>query len=82
MTFKSEGFLIVAFYIWLPPASYVVFLTTRVFIKTENIAVDEIGRIICSHLLARAHTYFYIKLLWMHDAVLCKIVANYSAAQY
>ena len=24
------------------------------FIKTENIAVDEIGRIICSHLLARA----------------------------
>ena len=25
-----------------------------IFIKTENIAVDEIGRIICSHLLARA----------------------------
>ena len=25
MTFESEGFLIVAFYIWLPPASYVVF---------------------------------------------------------
>ena len=26
-----------------------------VFIKTENIVVDEIGRIICSHLLAHAH---------------------------
>ena len=25
MTFESEGLLIVAFYIWLPPASYVVF---------------------------------------------------------
>ena len=25
MTFESEGFLIVAIYIWLPPASYVVF---------------------------------------------------------
>ena len=25
-----------------------------IFIKTENIAVDEIRRIICSHLLARA----------------------------
>ena len=29
-----------------------------VFTKTENIVVDEIGRIICSHLLAHAHTYF------------------------
>ena len=26
MTFESEGYLIVAFYIWLSPASYVVFL--------------------------------------------------------
>ena len=25
-----------------------------IFIRTENIAVDEIGRIICSYLLARA----------------------------
>ena len=32
------------------------------FIQTENIVVDEIGGIICSHLLAHAHTYFYIKL--------------------
>ena len=31
-----------------------------IFIKTENIAVDEIGGIICSHLLARAQSYFYI----------------------
>ena len=38
-----------------------------VFIKTENIVVDEMGRIICSHLLVHAHTYFHIKLLCMHD---------------
>ena len=31
-----------------------------VFIKTENIVVDEIGRITCSYLLAHTHTYFYI----------------------
>ena len=49
------------------------------FIKTENIAVDEIGRIICLHVLARAHTYFYIKLLCMNDSVTCNIVAHYSA---
>ena len=30
MTFESEGLYIVAIYIWLPPASYVVFLTTLV----------------------------------------------------
>ena len=30
-----------------------------VFIKTENIVVNEIGRIICSHLLAQGHTYFF-----------------------
>ena len=30
MTFESESLLIVAIYIWLPPASYVVFLTTLV----------------------------------------------------
>ena len=28
------------------------------FIKSENIAVDEIGIIICPRLLAQAHTYF------------------------
>ena len=33
MTFESEGFLIVAIYIWLPPASYVVFLTTLVIVR-------------------------------------------------
>ena len=51
------------------------------FIKTENIADDEFGRIICSYPLTRAHTYFYIKWLCMHDAVKCNIVANYSAVQ-
>ena len=30
MTFESEGLFIAAIYIWLPPASYVVFLTTLV----------------------------------------------------
>ena len=30
MTFESEGLLIVAIYIWLPPVSYVVFLTTLI----------------------------------------------------
>ena len=43
-------------------------------IKTENIAVDEIRRMTCSYLLARAQ-YFYIKLLCMHDAMTCNIVA-------
>ena len=52
-----------------------------IFIKTENIAVDEIGRIICSYLLQRAHTYFDIKLLCMNDTVMCNIVAHYSAVQ-
>ena len=36
-----------------------------IFIKTENIAVDEIGRIICSYLLARAQQYFLYKII-MH----------------
>ena len=51
------------------------------FIKTENIAVDEIWRIIFQHLLARAHTYFHIKLLCMHDAVRCNILAIYSTVK-
>ena len=62
-----------------PVASSVYYI---IFIKTENITVDEIGRIICSHLLARAQTYFYIKLLCMHDAMTCNIVGNYSSVQY
>ena len=33
MTFNSERLLIVAIYIWLPPASYVVFLTTLVCMR-------------------------------------------------
>ena len=32
MTFETEGLLIVAFYLWLPSASYVLFLTTLVHI--------------------------------------------------
>ena len=34
------------------------------FIKTENIAVNEIGRIICSHILLHAQ-YFLYKII-MH----------------
>ena len=33
MTFESEGLIIVAIYIWLPPASYVVFLTILVIVS-------------------------------------------------
>ena len=36
MTFESEGLLIFANYIWLPPASYVVFLTTLVLLCSMN----------------------------------------------
>ena len=52
-----------------------------VFIKTENIVVNEIGRIICTHLLAHAHTYFYITLLCMHDTATYNIVAINSTVQ-
>ena len=38
MTFESQGLYIVAIYIWLPPASYVVFLTTLV----NSVAGDTI----------------------------------------
>ena len=36
MTYESEGLLLVANYIWLPPASYVVFLTTLVELVTST----------------------------------------------
>ena len=52
-----------------------------ILIHTEIIAVDEIRRIIFSHLLASAQAYFYIKLLCMHDAMTCTITDNYSAVQ-
>ena len=35
MNFDSEGLLIVVIYIWLPLASYVVFLTTLVLIALK-----------------------------------------------
>ena len=49
-----------------------------VFIKTENIVVHEIGRIISTHLLAHAHIYFDITLLCMHDTATYNIVAKNS----
>ena len=52
-----------------------------VFIKTENRVVNEIGRIICTHLLAHAHTYFYITLLCMHDTATYNIVVINSTVQ-
>ena len=39
MTFESEGLYIVAIYIWLPPASYVVFLTTLVKFCIDNVTL-------------------------------------------
>ena len=42
MTFDSEGLLIVAIYIWLLPASYVVFLTILVEILHFECKGDEI----------------------------------------
>ena len=52
-----------------------------VFMKTENIVVNEIGRIICTHLLAHAHTYFYITLFCMHHKAKYNIVAINSTVQ-
>ena len=36
MTFESEGLLIVAIYIWLPPASYVVFSDNSGLLKSSH----------------------------------------------
>ena len=52
-----------------------------VFIKTENIVFNEIGRIICTQLLAHAHTYFYITLLCIHGTATYSIVAINSTVQ-
>ena len=52
-----------------------------VFIKTENIVVGEIGRIICSHLLSHDHTYFNITLLCMHDTTTYNSEAINSTVQ-
>ena len=63
----------------LPTSMYVYYI---IFIKTETIVVDKIGRNIGSQLLAHTPTYFYIKLSYMHDAMTCNIVANLIAVQY
>ena len=36
-----------------------------VFIKTENVVVNELGRIICTDLLAHAHKFFLYNIV-MH----------------
>ena len=46
MTFESEGLLI---YIWLPPASYVVFLTTLVEIIFLKEVTLQLYSIIIDH---------------------------------
>ena len=53
------------------------------FIKTENIVVDDIGRSICSYLLAHTHTYFYILVtfLCIHDTATYNIVVVNSTVQ-
>ena len=54
MTFESEGLLIVAIYIWLPPASYVVFLTTLVGLW--------ISRSLCGFNLLHVNNVIYVKV--------------------
>ena len=49
--------------------------------RIYNVVVDEIERIICSNLLAHAHTYFNITLLCMHDTATYNIVAINSTVQ-
>ena len=51
MTFESEGLYIVAIYIWLPPASYVVFLTTGYLLDTmKERQINNDLQVICSDL--------------------------------
>ena len=57
MTFESGGLLIVAIYIWLPPASYVVFLTTLV--NTINHMYALLGRLEGIDEFFQTHTKFY-----------------------
>ena len=60
MTFESEGLLIVAIYIWLPLASYVVFLTTLVYvyrdITTALISIQV--KILCSYVNYKVKLHF------------------------
>ena len=52
MTFESEGLLnIVAIYIWLPPASYIVFPTTLVGIVTMLAGINKEGGVLLIHSL-------------------------------
>ena len=55
----------------------------RYLYHAENIVVDEIGRMICSHFLAHAHTYSYILLTQscMHDTATYNIVAINNTVQ-
>ena len=41
MTFESKGLLTVAFYIWLPPGRYIVFLTTLIAEGNNSGKVDD-----------------------------------------
>ena len=52
----------------------VISLPIRSDLKTENIALVEIGRIICSHLRAYANIFFKLKLFCMHDTVTYNLV--------
>ena len=50
MTFESEGLLIVAIYIWLPPASYVVFSDNSGSFIVLISVTRNIGEILLLHL--------------------------------
>ena len=43
MTFESEGLLIVAIYIWLPPASYAVFSDNSGFQRHQSVWLCDVG---------------------------------------
>ena len=66
MTFESEGLLIVAIYIWLPPASYVVFsdnsgmvlsISQRSICSSHFDFVNRDRTIICIFINFGQHTY-------------------------
>ena len=56
-----------------PPSKPVA--SSMYFIKTENIAVIKLGEVYVHIYYYTLNNIFYIKLLCMHDAITCNIVA-------
>ena len=70
MTFESEGLLIVAIYIWLPPASYVVFSDNSGFSVSDIEFSFAFWEYIC-HFYATA---------WIDVCLLSTLTFNYTPA--